>query len=90
MPVNTTVKNNANVAGDIKCDTPLNASGSEWDVVCFGFLLIQRRIFSSHYFRHVVDLLEAQSRLASRCVQQMMCYFVQKKEDIFKALTDLE
>ncbi|XP_025076547.1 piezo-type mechanosensitive ion channel component 2-like isoform X5 [Pomacea canaliculata] len=54
------------IEGDIKCDKPLNASGSEWDVVCFGFLLIQRRIFSSHYFRHVVDLLEAQSRLASR------------------------
>ncbi|XP_070191211.1 piezo-type mechanosensitive ion channel component 2-like isoform X2 [Littorina saxatilis] len=41
-------------------------TGLTWDVVCFAFLLLQRRIYGSHYFRHVVDLLSAQSRLSSR------------------------
>ncbi|XP_052831053.1 piezo-type mechanosensitive ion channel component 1 isoform X7 [Octopus bimaculoides] len=46
------------------CEADKNGLG--WDVICFAFLLLQRRVYSSHYFRHIVAELEAQRRLASR------------------------
>ncbi|XP_067651571.1 piezo-type mechanosensitive ion channel component 2-like isoform X3 [Haliotis asinina] len=49
-----------------KCTIEEDNTGLTWDVICFVFLLLQRRIYSSHYFRHVVSELEAQNRLASR------------------------
>ncbi|XP_071091757.1 piezo-type mechanosensitive ion channel component 2-like [Haliotis cracherodii] len=48
------------------CTIEEDNTGLTWDVICFVFLLLQRRIYSSHYFRHVVSELEAQNRLASR------------------------
>ncbi|XP_055955380.1 piezo-type mechanosensitive ion channel component 2 isoform X2 [Patella vulgata] len=51
---------------DVKCRIEEDNTGLAWDVVCFVFLLLQRRIYSCHYFRHVVDEIEAQHRLASR------------------------
>ncbi|KAL5021686.1 hypothetical protein ScPMuIL_000841 [Solemya velum] len=48
------------------CEVEEDNTGLSWDVVCFAFLLLQRRIYSSHYFRHIVATLEAQNRLASR------------------------
>ncbi|KAK7483051.1 hypothetical protein BaRGS_00025714 [Batillaria attramentaria] len=53
-------------AEDTGCVIEPDNTGLSWDVVCFTFLLLQRRIYSCHYFRHVVDLLYAQSRLSSR------------------------
>lgn len=44
----------------------VDKNGLLWDVICFAFLLLQRRVYSSHYFRHIVAELEAQRRLASR------------------------
>ncbi|ESO89783.1 hypothetical protein LOTGIDRAFT_124598, partial [Lottia gigantea] len=52
----------------VKCVIEEDNTGLAWDVVCFVFLLLQRRIYSSHNFRHVVDEIEAQHRLASRYV----------------------
>lgn len=46
-------------------------TGLAWDVVTFTFLLLQKRIYTSHYFRHVVSDFEAQNRLASRFVQMV-------------------
>ncbi|XP_060599283.1 piezo-type mechanosensitive ion channel component 2-like isoform X3 [Ruditapes philippinarum] len=53
----------------IKCIIGKDNTGLAWDVVCFTFLLFQRRIYTSHYFRHVVSDIEAQNRLASRGCQ---------------------
>lgn len=53
----------ANVA---TCNVPYDDSGLFWDGVCFAFLLLQRRIFSSHYFCHIINETKASTILASR------------------------
>jgi hypothetical protein len=45
---------------------PLEDSGLFWDGVCFAFLILQRRMFSSHYFCHVINEAKASLILASR------------------------
>lgn len=37
-----------------------------WDGVCFAFLLLQLRIFKSHYFCHIINDTKANTILASR------------------------
>ncbi|KAL8575931.1 hypothetical protein ACOMHN_027329 [Nucella lapillus] len=67
--INCLLPNKDNVIDDAQsqgCIIVEDNTGLTWDVVCFAFLLLQRRIYSSHYFRHIVDLLEAQNRLSSR------------------------
>ncbi|KAK3771249.1 hypothetical protein RRG08_024328 [Elysia crispata] len=51
---------------DLQCPVEKDDSGMAWDVVCLVFLLLQRRIYSSHYFRHVVDTIQAQNGLVSK------------------------
>ncbi|RUS88527.1 hypothetical protein EGW08_003703 [Elysia chlorotica] len=51
---------------ELKCYVEKDDSGMAWDVVCLVFLLLQRRIYSSHYFRHVVDTIQAQNGLVSK------------------------
>ncbi|KAG8229185.1 hypothetical protein J437_LFUL001057, partial [Ladona fulva] len=48
------------------CVVPREDTGLAWDGVCFAFLLLQRRLFRSHYFLRVVDETKAQTILASR------------------------
>lgn len=48
------------------CLVPIEDSGLFWDGVCFAFLIIQRRLFSSHYFCHVINEAKASLILASR------------------------
>lgn len=48
------------------CGVPLKDSGLLWDGVCFAFLILQRRMFSSHYFCHVINEAKASLILASR------------------------
>ncbi|CAL1533266.1 unnamed protein product [Lymnaea stagnalis] len=48
------------------CSVEEDDAGLAWDVVCLTFLLFQRRVYSSHYFRHIVDTLQAQNNLVSR------------------------
>ncbi|XP_065092019.1 piezo-type mechanosensitive ion channel component isoform X12 [Ochlerotatus camptorhynchus] len=48
------------------CNVPYDDSGLFWDGVCFAFLLLQRRIFSSHYFCHIINETKASTILASR------------------------
>uniref|UniRef100_A0A3P8W8C0 Uncharacterized protein n=1 Tax=Cynoglossus semilaevis TaxID=244447 RepID=A0A3P8W8C0_CYNSE len=44
-----------------QCDLPNDEAGIIWDGVCFCFLLLQRRVFRSHYFLYVVlDLRNTQ------------------------------
>lgn len=54
------------VAADQVCDLPKNEAGIIWDSICFAFLLLQRRVFMSYYFLHVVADIRASQILASR------------------------
>ncbi|XP_069506230.1 piezo-type mechanosensitive ion channel component 2-like [Ambystoma mexicanum] len=53
-------------ATDDKCELPKNEAGIVWDAICFTFLLLQRRVFTSYYFLYVVADLKASTILASR------------------------
>ncbi|XP_071441072.1 piezo-type mechanosensitive ion channel component [Hetaerina americana] len=56
----------AGVVDPKECVVPREDTGLAWDGVCFAFLLLQRRLFRSHYFLRVVDETKAQTILASR------------------------
>uniref|UniRef100_A0A8C2FTR0 Piezo type mechanosensitive ion channel component 2 n=1 Tax=Cyprinus carpio TaxID=7962 RepID=A0A8C2FTR0_CYPCA len=45
---------------------PRDEAGIIWDSICFTFLLLQRRVFMSYYFLHVVADIRAGQILASR------------------------
>ncbi|XP_051909940.1 piezo-type mechanosensitive ion channel component 2-like [Hippocampus zosterae] len=49
-----------------QCQVPSDEAGIIWDGVCFCFLLLQRRVFGSHYFLYVVRDLRNTQLLASR------------------------
>lgn len=40
--------------------------GIAWDAACFAFLIVQKRIFNSYNFFHIVDDTKATTILASR------------------------
>uniref|UniRef100_A0A673KN18 Piezo-type mechanosensitive ion channel component 2-like n=1 Tax=Sinocyclocheilus rhinocerous TaxID=307959 RepID=A0A673KN18_9TELE len=48
------------------CEVPRDEAGIIWDSICFTFLLLQRRVFMSYYFLHVVADIRAGQILASR------------------------
>lgn len=48
------------------CKVPREFIGLVWDGLCFGFLIMQRRIFQSFYFFHMIDETKATTILASR------------------------
>ncbi|XP_076837893.1 piezo-type mechanosensitive ion channel component 2 isoform X4 [Brachyhypopomus gauderio] len=48
------------------CQLPQDEAGIIWDSICFSFLLLQRRVFMSYYFLHVVADIRAGQILASR------------------------
>ncbi|XP_042163818.1 piezo-type mechanosensitive ion channel component 2-like [Oncorhynchus tshawytscha] len=52
--------------GGKKCDLPSDEAGIIWDSICFAFLLLQRRVFMSYYFLHVVADIRASQILAFR------------------------
>ncbi|XP_068597023.1 piezo-type mechanosensitive ion channel component 1 [Brachionichthys hirsutus] len=53
-------------ASDKTCSLPVEEAGIIWDSICFLFLLLQRRVFLSFYFLHVVAELQASAKQASR------------------------
>ncbi|XP_051936934.1 piezo-type mechanosensitive ion channel component 1 isoform X2 [Hippocampus zosterae] len=55
-----------NVVSDKNCSLPIEEAGIIWDSICFFFLLLQRRVFLSFYFIHVVAELQAFCKQASR------------------------
>ncbi|XP_064641354.1 piezo-type mechanosensitive ion channel component 2-like isoform X4 [Lineus longissimus] len=63
-----------------KCEDP-DGGGLGWDVVCLVFILIQRRAYCTHYFRHVVIELEVQNKLSSRGAQLINCRLVKEVRD---------
>ncbi|XP_070774836.1 piezo-type mechanosensitive ion channel component 2 [Enoplosus armatus] len=61
-----TIKEYKIPAVDEICELPSNEAGIIWDSICFAFLLLQRRVFMSYYFLHVVADIRASQILASR------------------------
>ncbi|XP_064016182.1 piezo-type mechanosensitive ion channel component 1 isoform X2 [Pogoniulus pusillus] len=53
---------------DQDCLLPVEEAGIIWDSICFFFLLLQRRIFLSYYFLHVMLDFQASALQASRGV----------------------
>ncbi|XP_053127171.1 piezo-type mechanosensitive ion channel component 1 isoform X3 [Hemicordylus capensis] len=51
---------------DQDCALPVEEAGIIWDSICFFFLLLQRRVFLSYYFLHVMADLQASALQASR------------------------
>ncbi|XP_059901310.1 piezo-type mechanosensitive ion channel component 2-like isoform X1 [Gadus macrocephalus] len=49
-----------------QCELPSDEAGIIWDSICFCCLLLQRRVFTSQYFLHVVLDLRNTQLLASR------------------------
>lgn len=60
------------MARDRDCLLPVEEAGIIWDSICFFFLLLQRRIFLSHYFLHVSADLKATALQASRSAQLLL------------------
>lgn len=61
-----TVKGYKMPEDDSRCKLPSGEAGIIWDSICFAFLLLQRRVFMSYYFLHVVADIKASQILASR------------------------
>ena len=57
---------------DRDCLLPVEEAGIIWDSICFFFLLLQRRIFLSHYLLHVSADLKATALQASRSAQLLL------------------
>ncbi|KAM8985686.1 piezo-type mechanosensitive ion channel component 1 isoform 2-T2 [Ara ararauna] len=54
------------IGKDHDCSLPVEEAGIMWDSICFFFLLLQRRVFLSYYFLHVMLDLQASALQASR------------------------
>uniref|UniRef100_A0A3Q3LMQ3 Piezo type mechanosensitive ion channel component 2 n=1 Tax=Mastacembelus armatus TaxID=205130 RepID=A0A3Q3LMQ3_9TELE len=57
---------NIDTTAEQRCDLPSDEAGIIWDSICFAFLLLQRRVFMSYYFLHVVADIRASQILACR------------------------
>ncbi|XP_035384168.1 piezo-type mechanosensitive ion channel component 2 [Electrophorus electricus] len=67
LSLSCTIKDYENLPESHKdCDLPRDEAGIIWDSICFSFLLLQRRVFMSYYFLHVVADIRAGQILASR------------------------
>ncbi|KAK1905133.1 Piezo-type mechanosensitive ion channel component 1, partial [Dissostichus eleginoides] len=51
---------------DKTCSLPVEEAGVIWDSICFLCLLLQRRVFLSFYFLHVIAELQASAKQAFR------------------------
>ncbi|KAL6101427.1 piezo1 [Pungitius sinensis] len=51
---------------DNVCSLPVEEAGIIWDSICFLCLLLQRRVFLSFYFLHVMAEMQASAQQASR------------------------
>ncbi|XP_043937510.1 piezo-type mechanosensitive ion channel component 1 [Protopterus annectens] len=77
-----------------ECLLPVEEAGIIWDSICFFFLLLQRRVFLSYYFLHVVADLKASSLQASRGFELFKASNVKdmqyRKEEEKKSLEQLK
>uniref|UniRef100_A0A8C9RRS0 Piezo-type mechanosensitive ion channel component 2a, tandem duplicate 2 n=1 Tax=Scleropages formosus TaxID=113540 RepID=A0A8C9RRS0_SCLFO len=61
-----TIKGYSRPEPNKQCELPSDEAGIIWDSICFAFLLLQRRVFMSYYFLHVVADIRSSQVLASR------------------------
>ncbi|XP_057662870.1 piezo-type mechanosensitive ion channel component isoform X25 [Diorhabda carinulata] len=52
-------------------DCAISEGGISWDVICFTLLILQKRIFNSYNFFHIIDDTKATAILASRGAELM-------------------
>ncbi|KAL0119117.1 hypothetical protein PUN28_009604 [Cardiocondyla obscurior] len=74
-----------------KCSVTREDIGMVWDGLCFAFLLIQKRLFKSYYFFHIVDETKAMSILASRgaeLLQELHHKRIEIQENVEKAVLE--
>ncbi|EEC14193.1 conserved hypothetical protein, partial [Ixodes scapularis] len=64
--------------GDNMCRVPVDEAGLLWDGICLAFLLVQKRLFTSYYFHHLIIEILAQQQLASRGAE--MIHEIQMKD----------
>jgi len=76
FPVNSNTSTTGTGAGT--CIAPYDEAGLLWDGICFAFLIIQKRIFCSYYFCHLIREVKAQQVLASRGAE--LIHEIQAKE----------
>lgn len=62
-----------------ECRVPREYVGLVWDGLCFGFLIVQRRIFQSYNFFHMINETKATTILASRGEFKLSEYSKYKK-----------
>ncbi|KAG0426142.1 hypothetical protein HPB47_026730, partial [Ixodes persulcatus] len=60
------------------CRVPVDEAGLLWDGICLAFLLVQKRLFTSYYFHHLIIEILAQQQLASRGAE--MIHEIQMKD----------
>ncbi|CAN7992383.1 unnamed protein product [Ixodes hexagonus] len=63
---------------DNTCRVPVDEAGLLWDGICLAFLLVQKRLFTSYYFHHLIIEILAQQQLASRGAE--MIHEIQMKD----------
>ncbi|KAJ8961208.1 hypothetical protein NQ318_008891 [Aromia moschata] len=67
------------------CKVPREFIGIAWDGICFGLLIMQRRIFNSYNFFHIVDETKATTILASRgaeLIEEMRLKTMKEQEEM--------
>ncbi|CAH1175750.1 unnamed protein product [Phaedon cochleariae] len=68
-----------------RCMVPEEYMGMAWDGVCFCLLVLQRRIFNSYNFFHIVDDTKATTILASRgaeLIEEIRLKAMKEQDDI--------
>ena len=73
------------------CEVDREDIGMVWDGLCFCFLLIQKRLFRSYYFFHIVDETKTMSILASRggeLLEELHQKRIKEQEDAEKAILE--
>ncbi|XP_064202838.1 piezo-type mechanosensitive ion channel component 2-like [Anguilla rostrata] len=73
-----TIKGYSTAVQSQDCDLPRDEAGIIWDSICFAFLLLQRRVFMSYYFLHVVADIRASQILASRGAELFQANIVKR------------
>ncbi|XP_018376713.1 PREDICTED: piezo-type mechanosensitive ion channel component isoform X6 [Trachymyrmex cornetzi] len=79
------------VVNSAKCTVTSEDIGMVWDGLCFAFLLIQKRLFKSYYFFHIVDETKAMSILASRgaeLLEELHQKRIEIQENVEKAVLE--
>ncbi|XP_044750779.1 piezo-type mechanosensitive ion channel component isoform X3 [Coccinella septempunctata] len=69
---------------DPKCTVPREYIGLVWDGLSFAFLIMQRRVFHSYNFFHMIDEAKASTILASRgaeLIEELRVKRMQEQED---------